>query len=72
MYLPQELLAITSSRSVLYGNNVFQDSHVAADPVTVNTISRLLYWYNSTLNSIMMQSLDGEEIFVSYLPFNVS
>ena len=61
---PQQLLLVTRSGSLLYGSEVIH-SYAAVSPVIVNTISRLMYWYNSTLNSVMVQSLDGNKITVS-------
>jgi hypothetical protein len=62
---PQELLAVTSGQSFLYGGSGIGATYVAVHPVSVNTILRLMYWYNSTINSILMQSLDGDTISVS-------
>ncbi|CAI8042252.1 hypothetical protein GBAR_LOCUS23471, partial [Geodia barretti] len=71
---PQELLAVTSGQSFLYGGSGIGATYVAVHPVSVNTISRLMYWYNSTINSILMQSLDGDTIsvFLKDLQINVS
>jgi hypothetical protein len=71
---PQELLAVTSGQSFLYGGSGVGATYVAVHPVAVNTISRLMYWYNSTINSILMQSLDGDTIsvFLKDTPINVS
>ena len=65
---PEELLASTSTGSLLYGSGVSL-SYQATAPVTVNTISRLIYWYNNTINSIMVQSLDEDIISVGHVMF---
>ena len=62
---PQELLAVTNAQSFLYGSSGLGDTYMAVDPVSVNTISRLMYWYSTAVNSIMVQLLDGDTISVS-------
>ena len=61
---PQQQLLVTSNGSHLYDSEVVK-SYTAVSPVTVNTLWRMMYWYNSTLNSVMSQSLDGKDIIVS-------
>ena len=61
---PEQLLFVTNSGSQMYGAGVAQ-SYGAVNPVAINTLSRLMYWYNSTTNSIMVQSLDGNDVWVS-------
>ena len=61
---PQQLLVVTSGGSQLCGTDA-ASSYEAVNPVTINTLSRLMYWYNSTEDSVMVQSLDGSEISVS-------
>ena len=61
---PQQLLIVTNSESLLHGAGMTQ-SYEAVNPVAINTISRLMYWYNGATNSIMVQSLDGSDISVS-------
>ena len=38
----------------------------AIDPVAVNTVARLIYWYDRDSKCIMMQSLDGGQPKVSF------
>ena len=61
---PQQLLVVTNGGSQLCGTDA-ASSYEAVNPVTINTLSRLMYWYNSTADSVMVQSLDGSEISVS-------
>ena len=61
---PEQLLFVTNSGSLMHGAGVTQ-SYGAVNPVAINTLSRLMYWYNSTTNSIMVQSLDGNGVRVS-------
>ena len=66
---PNQILAATKQASFLHGS-VTSDMYEAVDPVTVNAISRLMYWYDSSVNSVMVQSLDGDEISVGVVsPF---
>ena len=61
---PQQLLVVTKSQSLLQGTgNLY--SYMAVSPLAINTLSRLMYWYNSTTKSVLVQSLDGTEIAVS-------
>ena len=61
---PQQLLVVTKSQSLLQGTGDPQ-SYMAVSPLAINTLSRLMYWYNSTTKSVLVQSLDGTEITVS-------
>ena len=61
---PPQLLFVTNSGSLLSEAGVTR-SYEAVNPVAINTLSRLMYWYNNTNNSIMVQSLDGNDIWVS-------
>ena len=61
---PQQLLVVTRSQSLLQGTGDPQ-SYMAVNPLAINTLSRLMYWYNSTTKSVLVQSLDGTEIAVS-------
>ena len=61
---PQQRLLVTNSGSHLYDSEIVK-SYTAISPVSVNTLWRMMYWYNSTLNSVMSQSLDGKDIIVS-------
>ena len=63
---PQQVLVATSGGSQLHGSGIPR-SYEAVSPLTVDTISRHIYWYNSTTDCVMMQSLDGSEISVSYV-----
>ena len=56
----------TSDGSQLHGSGIPR-SYEAVSPLTVDTISRHIYWYNSTTDCVMMQSLDGTELSVSYV-----
>ena len=60
---PQQLLAVTETMTFFNGS--ITQSYKAIDTVAINSISRLMYWYNNTVNSIMVQSLDGDDIWVS-------
>ena len=62
---PREILVVTDGGSFLFGSNGIGRTYVAVHPLSVNTISRLMYWYNSTLNAVMVQSLDGNAVSVS-------
>ena len=62
---PQEILVVTDGGSFLCGSNEIGRTYIAVHPLSVNTISRLMYWYNSTLNAVMVQSLDGNAVSVS-------
>ena len=61
---PEQLLFVTNSGSLMHGAGVTQ-SYGAINPVAINTLSRLMYWYNRTTNHIMVQSLDGNDVWVS-------
>ena len=61
---PQQLLFVTNSGSLLDGAGVTR-LYEAVNPVAINTLSRLMYWYDGVTNSIMVQSLDGNDIWVS-------
>ena len=63
---PQQLLVGTKSQSLLQGTGDPQ-SYMAVSPLAINTLSRLMYWYNSTTKSVLVQSLDGTEIAVSLI-----
>jgi hypothetical protein len=71
---PQPIIAVNDVETVMSGDNGVVRSYTAVDPVSVNTISRLMYWYNMTLNSILVQSLDGDEIsvFLKESPVNLT
>ena len=62
---PQQLLVVTKSQSLLQGTGD-PHSYIAVNPLAINALSRLMYWYNSTTTSVMVQSLDGTEIAVSF------
>ena len=63
---PQQVLLATSDGSQLHGSGIPR-SYEAVSPLTVDTISRHIYWYNNTTDCVMMQSLDGTELSVSYV-----
>ena len=60
---PQQVLVATSDGSQLHGSGIPR-SYEAVSPLTVDTISRHIYWYNNTTDCVMM---DGTEISVSYV-----
>ena len=58
---PQQVLVATSGGSQLHGSGIPR-SYEAVSPLTVDTISRHIYWYNNTTDCVMMH---GSEIHVS-------
>ena len=56
---------MSDRQSYLYKDNGIYETLFVTGPVTVGTISRIVYWYNATQNSLLTKSLDGDKISVS-------